>query len=197
LGSYSQRILETIAATAALRSNDPTRHKCFISYHHDDQDEVEAFVDTFGDVFIAKALGVSSDDDFIDSDDKDYVMRRIRELYLKDSTVTMVLLGKCTWSRRFVDWEVASTLRNDPNNKRSGLMAINLPSAPDSGKRLPDRVSDNITGGKGTDGYARWWVYPSSGASLRSWIDIAFESRTSLGHLVDNARDLFKNNRSC
>ena len=32
--------------------------------------------------------------DIIDSDNTDYVMSRIRELYLKDSTVTIVLIGK-------------------------------------------------------------------------------------------------------
>lgn len=35
-----------------------TRHKVFISYHHDDQKEVDKFVETFADernVFIARA----------------------------------------------------------------------------------------------------------------------------------------------
>ena len=44
--------------------------------------------------------------DIIDIDNTDYVMRRIRELYLKDSTVTIVLIGKCTWARRSIDWEI-------------------------------------------------------------------------------------------
>ena len=54
------------------------RHKVFISYHHADQDEVEEFVDTFDherDVFITRALGVEMEQDIIDSDDPDYVMR--------------------------------------------------------------------------------------------------------------------------
>lgn len=85
-----------------------TRHKVFISYHHDDQKEVEDFVKTFADernVFIARALAVGMEQDIIDSDNADYVMQRIRKLYLKDSTVTIVLIGKCAWARRYVDWE--------------------------------------------------------------------------------------------
>jgi hypothetical protein len=39
--------------------------------------------------------------DIIDIDNTDYVMRRI-----KDSTVTIVLIGKCTWARRSIDWEI-------------------------------------------------------------------------------------------
>lgn len=197
MSSSSQRRLEVVAKRAADRSSDRTRHKCFVSYHQSDEDETESFIDNYGDIFIAKVLGVSDEDDFIGSDDTDYVMRRIRELYLTDSTVTIALIGKCTWSRRYVDWEVASTLRDDTNNKRSGLLAITLPSAADyDARRLPDRIDDNVVSGT-VDGYASWKKYPSSKASLRSWIDEAFDARTSKSDLVDNSRVLHANNRSC
>lgn len=103
------------------------RHKCFISYHHDDQDEVEEFIETFDHeriVFIARALGAGMEQDIIDSDDTDYVMRRIRELYLKDSTVTLVLMGKCTWARRYVDWEIQASLRSGETVTPNGLLGI-------------------------------------------------------------------------
>ena len=67
------------------------RHKVFISYHqNDDSTKVKEFVETFDEdrsVFITRAI-VDVEQDIIDSDNSDYVMRRIRELYLKDSTVT-------------------------------------------------------------------------------------------------------------
>ena len=193
-----QRRVEAIAFKAASRSSDPTRHKCFVSYHHDDQVEVEAFIDGFGDVFIAKALGVSDEDDFIDSDDTDYVLREIREKYLTESTVSIVLVGKCTWARKYVDWEIMSTLRNDSKNKRSGLIGITLPSAANySGKKSPDRLADNVQGAKGDEGYARWKKYPESKSSLRSWIDDAFDARDARAGLVDNSRSRFLSNRSC
>ena len=37
------------------------RHKCFISYHQDDEDEVADFIEEFEDVFIPKELGVSDE----------------------------------------------------------------------------------------------------------------------------------------
>ncbi len=77
----------------------PTRRKCFISYHHADQAYVDAFVKHFDDnhgLFIARQLG-SMPEDVINSNDTDYVMRRIRQDYIADSTVTIVLMGKCTW----------------------------------------------------------------------------------------------------
>jgi len=72
------------------------RRKCFISYHHADQEEVDKFVRTFDherNIFIS-LLGKEMSQDIIDSTDTDYVMRRIRERYLSDSTVTIVMLGK-------------------------------------------------------------------------------------------------------
>lgn len=169
------------------------RHKCFISYQQVDEDEVKKFIDDYDDVFIPKVLGVSDVDDFIDSTDTDYVLRRIRELYLTDSTVTIVMIGECTWSRRYVDWEVASTLRNDPNNRRSGLMAITLKSVASSAtKQLPPRVADNVDE---DSGFARWWKYPTSSDRLRSRIDIALTARDTKTPV--NSRELFERSRSC
>jgi hypothetical protein len=183
--------------SAALRAGNTVRHKCFVSYHHDDQDEAHDFIEDYKDVFIARALGVSDDDDFINSTDTDYVMRRIRELYLTDSTVTIVLLGKCTWARRYVDWEIASSLRNDAKNGRSGLMAITLPSIANGSKTLPTRLDDNLKGKDWEDGYARWWKYPTSSDQLRKHIDDAFDSRETRYQLIDNSCDLKKYNSSC
>lgn len=172
------------------------RHKCFLSYHHDDDDEVVGFIEEFGDVFIPRVLGITDDDaDLINSTDTGYVMDEIRERYLTDSSVTIVLVGKCTWARRYVDWEVYSTLRNDKRNRRSGLVALTLPSASAYySKRLPPRVEDNVDG---SDGYARWYKYPSSSTSLMEMIDEAFGARTIKADLIDNTRARKLYNSSC
>ena len=89
------------------------RRKCFISYHHVEQAYVDHFVNTFDrahDIFIARQFG-QMPDDIIDSNDTDYVMRRIRQDYIRNSTVTIVMCGKCTWARRYVDWEIQASLR--------------------------------------------------------------------------------------
>lgn len=190
MSHYQQRQLEALAARAAARKSDPTRHKCFISYHAEDVDEVSAFLDEFGTEFIAKTVGVTDEDDFIDSDDTGYIMDRIRTKYLGDSTVTILLVGKCTWARRYVDWEIYSSLRDSRYSKVNGLLAIQLPSIADANGALPARVSDNVTrAADGTDtGYARYYVYPGSKQTLRSWIDDAYTARTSRRELVANTR---------
>ncbi len=175
------------AERAVARSTDSTRHKAFVSYHGDDAGEVEQFLDDFGHTFIPRVIGVSDKDDFIDSNDTDYVMDRIRENYLTDSTVTIVLVGRCTWARRYVDWEIFSTLRNDKNNRRSGLMAVTLPSRGSVTTAVPPRLRDNLPAGN-VDGYARWWKYPTTANQLRTCIDDAFDARSSRSHLIDNSR---------
>lgn len=186
---------EASLAKQLTEAQKAVRHKCFVSFHHADETEVTKFIEDYEDVFIPRVLGVSDEDEFIDSDDTDYVMDQIREKYLTDSTVTIVLVGRCTWARRYVDWEVYSTLRNDKLNRRSGLMAVSLPSvAGNANRQLPVRVDDNVAE---KVGYARWYKYPTSAVSLRTWIDEAFDARTSKSHLINNTRARKINNSPC
>ena len=162
-------------------------HKCFISYNSADKSAVDDFCDNFSGSFLRR--GLKMEEDIIDSDDTDYVMRRIRELYLQDSTVTLVLIGRCTWARRFVDWEVQASLRNPADGYPNGLLAIQLW---ESYKTLPNRVSHNVD-----SGYAKFWEYPSGLRSLESMIDEAWEARFDKTHLIVNPRDRFRYNRQC
>jgi hypothetical protein len=105
-----------------------TRRKVFISYFHGDRAWAQHFVNTFGSangVFIPKALGLDfAGADRINSRDPDYVMDRIREKCIDDSSVQIVLVGPCTHSRRYIDWEIKRSLRSG-----NGLLGIHLPPA--------------------------------------------------------------------
>lgn len=175
------------------------RHKVFISYHHEDQEEVEDFIKTFDDekdVFIARALGVDMEEDIINSTDADYVMRRIRELYLKDSTVTIVLMGKCTWARRYVDWEIQASLRSGETVKPNGLLGIKLQSY--NGNSYPSRLNKNLkSNNQQTECYARVIEYTKRKDTLKNYIEDAFKARTYRKNLIVNPREKFHNNRSC
>ena len=167
---------------------DQVRHKTFVSYHGDDHGEVEKFIKTFdqnGDVFIARALGSDQTmDELIDSENDEYVMRRIREDQIKDSTVTLLFVGKNTWNRKFVDWEIAASLHQGPKaGLPNGVLAILSPEL--SKAILPDRFVDNWE-----TGYANFFTYPKSRTQLAKWIEQAFESRGD-----KDKRDLIKNGR--
>lgn len=136
--------------------------------------------------------------DIINSDNTDYVMQRIRELYLKDSTVTLVLMGKCTWARRYVDWEIQSSLRSGETVTPNGILGIKLLSYPAKGGNFPNRLNINLKqSGDQEDCYARWMEYPSRKDTLSNAIDAAFNRRSTHKKWIDNPRDRYKNNRQC
>ena len=65
------------------------KHKVFISHYHADDTAVNEFVNKFANeekIFTAKIVG-DDYDTTINSDDPEYIMRKIREDYLTDSTV--------------------------------------------------------------------------------------------------------------
>lgn len=189
--------VQKIALAASARKSDSTRHKCFISYHVDDLDEVKIFVDNFGEEFIPVTVGVTDEDDFIDSTNEDYIKGKIREKYLSNSTVTIVLLGEKTYGRKYVDWEVSSSLRNDTVNRRNGLLVLTLPSM-NGIATLPDRVKDNWTQGESDKSYALYYRTPelANKQVLRDYIEDAFQARTLKANLVDNSRPLKQRNTS-
>jgi hypothetical protein len=196
--STKQQILrlQVLAEQRSAEKADPTRHKYFVSYHVADIDEVAVFLGDYSPEFIPRSVGATEEDDFVNSTDDEYIKRRIREKYLTDSTVTIVLLGTCTWSRKFVDWEISSSLRNDSVNRRSGLLAIPLPSRNNTAT-LPARVGDNWVQGDRASSYAAYESYPSSGQQLRTAIETAFAARTAKADKVDNSRALRKANSAC
>jgi hypothetical protein len=167
----------------------PIRRKCFVSYYSGDSKEVQKFIDDFGDVFIPKVIGVTDKDDFIDSDDSDYVMSRIREKYLGDSSVTLCLIGTCTHSRRYIDWELKASLRRG-NYTPNGLVGILLPSM-GSSAHLPPRFKDNW------NKYATCYPYPTTKVALRRWIEDAYSRRETHADYIVNTQSMHKYSRKC
>jgi hypothetical protein len=174
----------------------PIRRKCFISYHHADQAYVDAFIkayDELHDIFIARQLG-SMPEDVIDSMDSDYVMGRIRSDYIKDSTVTILLVGRCTWARRYVDWEIQSSLRSGSVYVPNGLLGIKLPTF----TYWPERFNSNLQSEGQADCYGRWLTWENATVdALSAAIEAAFMRRTTHLSYITNPRARFTNNKEC
>jgi len=165
------------------------RRRVFVSYHHDvDQGYYQQFVGLFDELY--EIVADRSLDREVDSDNPEYVMRRIRENYLKGSSATIVLCGKETWKRKYVDWEICASL-----NQQMGLIGVNLPTNPLSpeGKYIvPARLHDNIV-----SGYAVWqlsWAKLEDTPDLLSkLIEAALQQDKNL---IDNSRPTMKRNLS-
>lgn len=103
-------------------------HKVFISYHHaNDQyykNELEAMNNEY-DIFINRSVALGD----IDEDEEPQEIRRIiRDEYLRDTSVLILLVGTETKNRKHVDWEIFSSMRDSSLNKKSGILVVNLPS---------------------------------------------------------------------
>ena len=149
------------------------RRKVFISYHDKDREYKDRFVRMMSEYIIDRSVKVQ------DIDDRNIktatIRQKIRDNFIADTTVTVVLIGPCTWQRKHVDWEIGSSLRATKKNSRCGVLGIMLPNHPDYSRsrinphRIPPRLADNC---KGDDPYAlvRKWPKKRVTARINQWI---------------------------
>lgn len=169
------------------------RHKVFVSYHHDkDQYYRNLFEYLFANIFnimVSKSVQIGDIDSNLKSET---IRRKIRDEYLRDSTVTVVLIGSETWKRKHVDWEIYSSIRDTEYNSRSGLLGIILPSYPRKEYdpyTIPPRLYDNVE-----CGFAKLHNWSENPIKVQEWIHDAFQQRNNI--IPDNSFPLFSNNRS-
>lgn len=138
------------------------------------------------------------DDDIDDTNRKISRIRQIiRDDFIADATVTVVLIGPCTWKRKHIDWEIGSSLRETKKNPRCGLLGILLPNHPDFDKEeydphlIPPRLADNCNG---EDSYACIYDWTNHTGDIRGWIHQAFK-RIKKTPYPNNGRKPFSDNR--
>lgn len=103
-------------------------HKVFISYHHaNDQQYKESLVKWAEENDIFRDWSVDTGDISEDLADEQ-IREKIRDEYLKDSSVTILLVGTETKRRKHIDWEIYSSMYDGRVNKKSGIIVINLPT---------------------------------------------------------------------
>jgi hypothetical protein len=102
--------------------------KCFISFKTEDKEYKKHIQEKLNVDMIDKSL-----DNAIDSDDENYIMRKIREDYLADTTVTIHLIGKNSSENRgkeeqkYIKRELQASLYNAEDNTRNGILGVVLP----------------------------------------------------------------------
>lgn len=179
------------------------RRKVFISYFKGDKPWVDSLIAHYGQpsvgVFIPCAVGVTEEDDFVDSDDVDYIMQAIRDRYLEVTSVTIVIIGPCTHSRKFVDWEIKSSLTQPANGRPNGLLGLEIPPPRDWGgnpvwHHLPGRFLKNYIHNRQDISYARYYVWPSSASDLRRWIEEVYGLASQNAYLIENPQDMIRKN---
>jgi hypothetical protein len=171
------------------------RHKVFISFHSVDKAykiEFERLFHSVYEIMVSYAVQESDISNYINTDT---VRQKIRNEYLRDSTVTVVLVGKNTWQRKHVDWEISASLRSTIYSPRSGLIGIFLPTHPSylldnyNPYIIPPRLYDNAK-----CGFAKLYDWNSNPYQVQAWIHEAFLRRNTIN--PDNSYPNYVNNRS-
>ncbi|MBF0325544.1 MAG: TIR domain-containing protein [Alphaproteobacteria bacterium] len=170
------------------------RHKVFVSYHHAND---QTYRDQFEQLCIRADIAVMRSVQIGDIDvnlKTETIRQKIRDEYLADSTVTVVLIGTQTWQRKHVDWEIGSSIRHTQNNPRSGLLGIFLPNYPLTNNHydpytIPPRLYDNVQAK-----FAQVYGWSTNPLDIQNWIHQAFERRFTIN--PDNSRESFGENRT-
>ena len=166
-----------------------TKHKLFISYYHkDDEFYRSKFEKLFGDLFINKSVKLGDIDDDLSTD---YIKRLIRENYISDTSVLVVLIGPHTHCRKHVDWEISAGLL-----KEAGLVGLLLPTHNCYNKKecldkdLPDRFVANWN-----TNYAILYNWTEDRSAMKVIIEKAFENKLKMQDQKVNPRNQMKYNR--
>lgn len=185
----------------------PPRHKTFVSYHHaNDQNYKNIFDLRFGNKFDIVERGSVDLGDIPPGLQTDTIRQKIRDEYLRDCSVTVVLIGTQTWQRKHVDWEIGATLRQTQYNPRGGLLGIYLPTYHQAYPGLvkfgwdgavqssdpytiPPRLHDNVQ-----CEYATLHNWSNDPEEVQEWIHAAYLRKSRL--VPDNSYPSFAKNRT-
>ena len=109
-------------------------HNCFISFKKEDS----FYCKKIADLLKIESMSGKYLDEWIDSDNLDYVMQRIRNEYMKNTSVTIFLIGEHSSEKEgtdiygdknaFIKRELQATLYDGKGFSRSGLLGVVLPS---------------------------------------------------------------------
>lgn len=179
-------------------------HKTYLSHHPDDQSQVGQFLEQFdylNNLAIHRPQG-ELEQDIEREDNKHKLIHKMRQRYLKDSTVTLLLLGPCTYTQRSVDLELLASLHHgqdvmaDPDEDilPNGLVAVMLPHYQENG--FPDRLNENLRVSETQPiPYAKVIPYPDDKATLAAAIKEAYTRRQTL--LPNNTPTMQSEDKAC
>ena len=106
------------------------KHKVFISYYHAEDQYYKNYLLDMNeqfDVFVDHSVREHDIED--EGLSAENIRRIIRDNYIKDATVLILLCGKNTKGRKHVDWELNAAMYDSELNPRMGILVVNLPSS--------------------------------------------------------------------
>jgi Thoeris protein ThsB, TIR-like domain len=102
--------------------------KAFISYHHRNDQQYRNHLGQLANQYNAFEDQSVEVDEIDDNLQPQAIRRIIRDQYLRDTQVTILLCGTETKHRKHIDWELKSSMIDGQINARSGILVISLPT---------------------------------------------------------------------
>ena len=115
---------------------DIKRHNVFISYYHQDDQRYKNYLINMTEINPATWQRQSIFEDYSvhENEIKDegltseQIRRIIRDEYIKDASVLILLCGQNTKRRKHIDWEIHAAMYDSSANRQMGIIVINLPT---------------------------------------------------------------------
>ena len=105
------------------------KHKVFISYYHkDDQCYKDKLLELNKKYDIFDNYSVPENDVDDSGKKRESIRKIVRDKYIKDATVLVLLCGRNTRRRKFIDWELHAAMYDTKKNPKMGILVINLPT---------------------------------------------------------------------
>ena len=113
---------------------------------------------------------------------------RISEYFANKLSITIVLVGPETWKRKYVDWEIRSTLHE--KHALLGLALHNAPRSWDGKVTVPDRLHHHVV-----SGFAHFMELSSvvGPAGLKVAIEVAIAKSKNTEHIDNSFPKMFRN----
>lgn len=127
--------LEELARQRFEAAGGPERRNVFISFVHEDLDEVERMREQAADDRYALEFRDHSVKEPFDSVNAEYIRRRIAEK-IRMASVTVVFVSELTADSRWVAWEIRESIRQG-----KGVIAVYRGDAPPA--RLPSALAEH------------------------------------------------------
>lgn len=116
------------------------RHKVFISYYHADDQYYKNKLIEMKEINFSKMEWQSifedcsvHEDEIDDTGMTDEQIRcEIRDNYIQNATVLILLCGENTRKRKHIDWEIHAAMYDSEINPKMGILVINLPQSSQS-----------------------------------------------------------------
>ena len=122
------------------------KHKVFISYYHQDDQNYKDHLERmnyYGELFVNMSVRDGDIDDRGMTSEQ--IRIKIRDEYIKDATVLVLLCGKNTKGRKHIDWELHAAMYNTEKNPKMGILIVNLPGSGNVLRRASQREGEIIS----------------------------------------------------